>query len=110
MRDPERAARLWRAVAVTTWWLLSVGEAADETMPASTWRAVTALCPSRPRTRRATRLRRVSGLRQGWVALLGAWLRQEPLSQGRFVPEPWPAIPAWEAEAPELQLARPEAA
>ena len=33
MTDPERAARLWRAVAVATLWLLSVGGAADETIP-----------------------------------------------------------------------------
>lgn len=110
MRDPERAARLWLAVAVATLWLLSVGEAADETIPASTLLEVTALCPSRPRTRRATRLRLVSVFRQGWVALLVALLRQEPLPQGRFVPEPWPAVPRWEEEAPESQLALPKAA
>jgi len=110
MRDPERAARLWLAVAVTTLWLLSMGGAADETIPASTLLDVTAWCPSRPRTRRATRLRLVSVFRQGWVALLVALLRQEPLLQGRFVPEPWPAVPIWEEEAPELQLALPKAA
>ena len=109
MRDPERAARLWLAVAVATLWLLSVGEAADETIPASTLLDVTALCPSRPRTRRATRLRLVSVFRQGWVALLVALLRQEPVPQGRFVPEPWPAVPPWAEEAPEPQLALPKA-
>ena len=97
-------------MAVATLWLLSVGGAADETIPASTLLDVTALCPSRPRTRRATRLRLVSVFRQGWVALLVALLRQEPLPQGRFVPEPWPAVPAWEDEACEPQLALPEAA
>ena len=110
MRDPERAARLWLAVAVATLWLLSVGEAADETIPASTLLDVTALCPSRPRTRRATRLRLVSVFRQGWVALLVALLRQEPLPPGRFVPEPWPAVPTWAEEAPEPQLALSKAA
>src|SRR5215471_7261523 len=110
MRDPERAARLWLAVAVATLWLLSVGEAADETLPASTLLDVTALCPSRPRTRRATRLRLVSVFRQGWVALLVALLRQEPVPQGRFVPDPWPAVPPWAAEAPEPPLALPKAA
>ena len=110
MRDPERAARLWLAVAVATLWLLSVGEAADATIPASTVLDVTALCPSRPRTRRATRLRLVSVFRQGWVALLVALLRQEPLPQGAFVPEPWPAVPPWEEEHRELELALPQAA
>lgn len=110
MRAPDRAARLWLAVAVATLWLLSVGGAVDETIPASTLLDVTALCPARPRTRRATRLRLVSVFRQGWVALLVALLRQEPLPEGRFVPEPWPAVPAWEAETSEPPLTLPEAA
>lgn len=110
MRDPDRAARLWLAVAVATLWLLSVGGAADETIPASTLLDVTALCPGRPRTRRATRLRLVSVFRQGWVALLVALLRQEPLPEGRFVPEPWPAVPAWEEAPCESRRALPEAA
>src|SRR4029450_6306190 len=36
MTKPERAARLWLAVAVATLWLLSVGGEADETIPATT--------------------------------------------------------------------------
>ena len=110
MSHPERAARLWLAVAVATLWLLSVGGAADETLPASTWLDVTVLCPDRPRTRRATRLRLVSVFRQGWVELLVALLRHDPLPQSRFVPEPWPAVPAWEDEACEPAMALPEAA
>jgi hypothetical protein len=110
MTDPERAARLWLAVAVATLWLLSVGGVADETMPAGTLLDVTALCPGRPRTRRATRLRRVRVFRQGWSTLLVALLRQEPVPQGRLVPEPWPAVPAWEDEVHEPSLAMPAAA
>jgi hypothetical protein len=96
MRAPDRAARLWLAVAVATLWLLSVGEVADETIPVSTLLDVTGMCPERPRTRRATRLRLVSVFRQGWVTLLVALLRHEPLPQGRFVPEPWPVVPPLE--------------
>ena len=110
MRDPARAARLWLAVAVATLWLLSVGGAADATIPVSTLLDVTALCPRRPRTRRATRLRLVSVFRQGWITLLVALLRQEPVPQGCFVPEPWPAVPAWQEEADEPQLTMPKAA
>ena len=108
--DPARAARLWLAVAVATLWLFGVGGATDETIPASTLLDVTALCPARPRSRRAIRLRLVSLFRQGWVELLVALLRQEPLPQGRFVPEPWPAVPALEDEACEPAMALPEAA
>jgi hypothetical protein len=109
LRDPDRAARLWLAVAVATLWWLSVGGAADETIPSSTRLDVTALCPGRTRTRRATRLRLVSVLRQGWVALWVALLRQEPLPEGHLVPEPWPAVPPWAEETPEPQLALPKA-
>jgi hypothetical protein len=62
MHDPDRTARLWLAVA--TLWLLSVGGAADKTSPVSTPLDVTGLCPERPRTHRATRLRLVSVFRQ----------------------------------------------
>ena len=110
MSAPDRAARLWLAVAVATLWLLSVGGEADATLPASTLLDVTVWCPERPRTRRATRLRLVSVFRQGWVRRLVALLRQEPLPQGRLVPEPWPAVPplAGDPDAPEVVL--PEAA
>ena len=110
MSAPERAARLWLAVAVATLWLLSVGGEADAPLPASTLLDVTVWCPERPRTRRATRLRLVSVFRQGWGRLLVARLRQEPLPQGRLVPEPWPAVPplAGDPDAPEVVL--PEAA
>ncbi len=110
MSDPDRAARLGLAVAVATVGRRSVGGAAEETIPASTLRDVTGGCPARSRSRRATRRRLVSVLRQGWVARLVAWLRQEPLPTGRFVPEPWPAVPSWEDEAREPQQARPKAA
>ena len=79
-------------------WLLSVGGEADEAIPASTRLDVTELCPGPPRSRRATRLRLISVFRQGWTTILVALLRQEPLPEGRLVPEPWPAVPAWEEE------------
>jgi Transposase DDE domain len=110
MSQPERAARLWRAVAVATLWLLSVGGAADETIPARTLLDVMAWYPGRPRTRRATRLRLVSVFRQGWGRLLVTLLRQAPLPEGRFVPEPWPAVPPLEGETSEPPMARPAAA
>ena len=110
MSDPARAARLCLAVAGATLWLLRVGGAAEETIPVSTLLDVTGLCPERPRTRRATRLRLVSVFRQGWVALLVALLRQDPLPEGRFVPEPWPVVPPLVEAVYELALAMPEAA
>src|SRR5918996_4438763 len=43
MSDPQRAARLWLAVAVATLWLLSVGGEAEETIPANAVPDITAL-------------------------------------------------------------------
>jgi DDE family transposase len=109
MTKPERAARLWLAVAVATLWLLSVGGEADETIPASTVLDVTALVPQPARTRRATRLRLVSVFRRGWALILVALLDHIPLPLGHFVPEPWPAVPVPE-EAPLSLLVLPQAA
>jgi hypothetical protein len=109
-RDPERAARLWLAVAVATLWLRRVGGAAEETIPVSTRLDVTGWCPGRPRTRRATRLRLVSVFRQGGVRLLVALLRQDPWPEGRCVPEPWPVVPPLAEEVCELAMAMPAAA
>jgi hypothetical protein len=88
--NPQRAARLWVAVAVATLWLLSVGGRAEETIPASTLRPLANVDgpPSRPR--RATQLRLVSVFRQGWITLLVALCNQRRLPLGRFIPEPGP--------------------
>jgi hypothetical protein len=52
----------------------------------------------------------VSVFRQGWVTLLVALLRHEPVPQGRFVPEPWPVVPPLEEEAPIPDRIMPKAA
>lgn len=98
MTQPARAARLWLAVAVATLWLLSVGGLAEETIPASTLLDVTETLATQRRQRRATRLRLVSIFRRGWITILVALLHQDPLPLGVFLPEPWPRVPALEAD------------
>jgi hypothetical protein len=71
---------------------------------------VTVLCPGRLRSHRATRLRLLRVFRQGWITILLALLCQDSLSEGRFVPEPWPQVPPWEDEAREPVIAMPDAA
>jgi hypothetical protein len=111
MTQPDRAARLWLAVAVATLWLLSVGGEADATIPASTVLDVTALVPQPARTRRATRLRLVSVFRRGWTLILVALLDHAPLPLGRFVPESWPAVSVPEEVTPSRPgLVLPQAA
>ncbi len=91
MTDPQRAARLWLAVAVATLWLLSVGGEADETIPAATLLPLPTDVLPPCRQRRATQLRLVSVFRQGWLVILVALLNQQHLPTGRFLPEPWPS-------------------
>lgn len=111
MPQPDRAARLWLAVAVVTLWLLSVGSEVDETIPASTVLDVTTLVPQQPRTRRVTRLRLVRVFRRYWNLILVALLDKALLPLGRCVPEPWPAVPVLEEETPSMPgLALPQAA
>jgi hypothetical protein len=93
MTDPQRAARVWLAVAVATLGLLRVGGAAEETMPETTPLDVTALLSTQRRQRRAARLRLVRIFRRGWVLILVAVLRQVPLPLGAFLPAPWPPVP-----------------
>jgi hypothetical protein len=111
MTDPARAARLWLAVAVATLWLVSIGGAVEAAIPEGTLPDVTPLCPGYRRPRRATQWRLVSVFRRGWLTLLGALLRHDPLPEGRFLPESWPAILRLDEDAaPEEELALPEAA
>jgi hypothetical protein len=90
MTDPQRAARLWLAVAVATLWLLSVGGMAEDTLPVSTLLPLADADSPASRPRQATQLRLVSIFRQGWITILVALLNHRCLPQGRFVPEPWP--------------------
>jgi hypothetical protein len=90
MTEPPRAARLWLAVAIATWWRLSVGGAAEETIPEGTLLDVSAALTCQRWQHRATRLRVVSIFRRGWVLILVALLNQAALPLGAFFPEPWP--------------------
>ena len=74
--DPDRAARCgWRWRSRRCGCSASAERGGDDSRQHAARRD--GLCPERPRTRRATRLRLVSVFRQGWVALLVALLRQE---------------------------------
>jgi hypothetical protein len=90
MTEPQRAARLWLAVAGATLWLLSVGGPAEETIPAGTRLDVSEALACQRRRHRATRLRLVSIFRRGWTRILVALRNQAPLPLGTCFPEPWP--------------------
>jgi hypothetical protein len=107
MTDPQRAARLWLAVAVATLWLLSVGGMAEETIPESTLLPLATDDSPASRSRRATQLRLVSIFRRGWITILMALINQQRLPRGRFIPESWPQPERDNTQrgAPELRLA-----
>lgn len=109
MSDPQRAARLWLAVAVATLWLLSVGGAAEDRIPVGTLPLLPTNFLSLPRQRQATRLRLVSVFRQGWIAILVALLNHQRLPIGRFIPEPWSSAEKRETK-PSVSHAVPLAA
>jgi hypothetical protein len=92
MTEPQRAARLWLAVAVATLWRLRVGGMADASIPDRTLLDVSTALGMHRRQRRATRLRWVSAFRRGWTLMLVALLNHEPLPLGMFLPEPWPMV------------------
>lgn len=103
MRDPQRAMRLWLALAVATLWVVSVGGEADATLPASSLDALPALHVARRRASGRARPRLLSCFRRGVVTILAALLRGAALPTGRFVPEPWPTVP------PMARLSTPRA-
>jgi hypothetical protein len=92
VRDPDRAARMWLALAVASLWMVSVGsdvelgpQGPQDTLP--DLRGVLGM-GQRARPRR-TRL-----LRLGWLWVLVRLLHGQPIPlPRRLEPEPWPAVP-----------------
>lgn len=91
MNDPARAERLWMAIAIATWWLLSVGGEAEA-------QADTPLDIKEPSVpgaarRRGKRWRIVGIFQHGWDLIIAALLNHQllPVKPGR--PEAWPSLP-----------------
>jgi hypothetical protein len=90
MDDPARAERLWMAIAIATWWLLSVGGEAEA-------KADTPLDINEPSVpgavrRRGKRWRIVGIFQHGWSLIIAALLKNRllPVKPGR--PEAWPRL------------------
>jgi Transposase DDE domain len=92
MTHPDRAARLWLAIAVATLWLVSVGGEADAHDTTPRLDSLDLALPTTRRSRRATRLRLVGVFRRGWILILSAYFRLAPLPFAPFIPEPWPTL------------------
>jgi len=94
MVDPERAERLWLAIAVATLWAVSVGGEVDATLPASSLEALPQTHVARRTATKRSRPRMLSCFARGIITIIGRLIRGDGLVLGRFVPEPWPTIPA----------------
>jgi hypothetical protein len=90
MTDPERASRLWLAIAVATLWVVSVGGEAEATLPACSLEELPVMHVARRRVRRATRPRLLRCFRRGVLTILAALIAGDPLPLGHFLPQPWP--------------------
>lgn len=84
--DPDRAARMWLVMAVATLWLVGVGGYAEQQAQLTTFPPFDLTSPAPL----AAQPRRVSVFRRGWMMLLVALLKHQPLPDYYFLPEPWP--------------------
>ena len=97
MDDPSRADRLWLALAVATWWLLSVGGQAETNVRAETMTET-------PLTQKCRRWRLVGIFRLGWNRIMACLLHHNPIPHACGAPEPWPKP----LEPPEQPAPEPE--
>ncbi|MBP1469044.1 hypothetical protein EYB53_025280 [Candidatus Chloroploca sp. M-50] len=104
MTDPERAARLWLAMAVASLWTISVGSALEVPADGETDLDLGDLPELRALlgTTRTGRPRRIRLFRLGWIVLLVRALNHQsiPMPQ-RLSPEPWPTTPPYHPERNE---------
>lgn len=97
MTDPARVQRFWLILSVATLWLLSEGDSAPSDIPEGTFPPIL-LVKSSVVSR--THWDHVGIFHAGWLCILVHFLRQEPLPEPQFVPEPWPRT----APIPRLNL------
>jgi hypothetical protein len=93
MVDPKRAERLWLAIAVATFWAVSVGGEADAALSVSSLAALPETHVARRKASGRSRPRMISCFARGLLAIVGALIRGAEFLFGRFHPEPWPASP-----------------
>jgi hypothetical protein len=91
MDDPARAERLWMAIAIATWWLLSVGGEAEA--QTDTPLAITEPVEPGAARQRGQHWRLVGILQHGWSLIIAALLNHQLLPVKPGQPEAWPGMP-----------------
>ena len=89
MEDPQRAERLWLAIAVATLWLLRVGGSAEEVAKAN--QATGNIWHGEPMCNKCWG--KSSVFARGLRGILMALLKHARLPLGQWVPELWPELP-----------------
>jgi hypothetical protein len=90
MTDPDRASRLWLAMAVASLWVVSIGGEADASLPASSLAALPDTHVARRKRRTPSRL--LSCFRRGILIISASLYLNKPLPIAAFTPEPWSKI------------------
>jgi hypothetical protein len=91
MDDPERAERLWMAMAIATWWLLSVGGDAEANSD-TPLKIKKPIVPGAIR-KRGKRWRIVGIFQHGWSLIVAAIYNHEPIPIKPGRPEAWLGFP-----------------
>jgi hypothetical protein len=106
--DPDRAGRMWLALALATLWVVAVGgehdhdEGRQETMPDL---PATDVHRRGPEPGKASRL--VSVLNQGVAVVLALLLKGRVPRPERWYPEPWPGVEVIILDREHEQASRP---
>jgi hypothetical protein len=91
MTDPARATRFWLALAVATLWAVSVGGAAEASLPPSSLSHLPDNHVARRHCKGRPKKRSLSCFHRGITIILATFINHQPLPLGCFVPEPWPS-------------------
>ena len=91
MSDPERASRLWVAIAVATLWVVSVGGQAEAKQTCSGLEALPEQHIARRTATTRSRPRLQSCFAQGLRLILVALMQHEAVPMGCFLAQPWPS-------------------
>jgi hypothetical protein len=89
MTNPQRAQRLWLAIALATLWVVSVGGEADANVPASSLTDLPDTHVARQHCSFRSPARWLSCFRRGVLVILSTLLNRQPLPLGRFFPDSW---------------------
>jgi hypothetical protein len=90
MSDPARAARFWLALALATFWVVSLGGEADANLPVCSLELLPPTHIARRTISCSPRPRLLSCFTRGLIAVRDVLSCQSNISLSPFIPEPWP--------------------